>query len=102
MASYKFWQTQPVPSFGEKIIFVMRFVGANVLVSDEAKKKVIEEGPIKQIDPERVPKEPPPMYDGFEWVTMDLEDEKEVRWIYNLSRSSANSSTAARGLRSSI
>ena len=37
-----------------------------------------EEGPIKIIDPERVPKEPRPLYEGFEWVTMDLTDEKEV------------------------
>lgn len=38
----------------------------------------MEEGPIKIIDPERVPKEPRPLYEGFEWVTMDLTDEKEV------------------------
>ena len=30
------------------------------------------------IDPEQVPKEPRPLYEGFEWVTMDLTDEKEV------------------------
>ncbi len=46
-------------------------------VDDEPKK--VEEGPIKIIDPEAVPKEPPPMTEGFEWVTMDLTDEKEVR-----------------------
>ena len=44
---------------------------------DEAQQ--VEDGPIKIIDPERVPKEPKPMYDGFEWVTMNLEDKKEVR-----------------------
>lgn len=38
----------------------------------------MQEGPIKVIDPESVPKEPPPMTEGFEWVTMDLTDEKEV------------------------
>lgn len=39
----------------------------------------MEEGPIKTIDPNKVPKEPPAMYEGFEWVTMDLTDDKEVR-----------------------
>ena len=44
-------------------------------VDDESQS---EEGPIKVIDPERVPKEPPPMLDGFEWVTMDLTQDKQV------------------------
>ena len=39
-----------------------------------------EEGPIKDIDPSMVSKEPRQMYDGFEWVTMDLTDDKEVKW----------------------
>lgn len=39
---------------------------------------MVEEGPIKTIDPEKIPKEPPPMYEGFEWVTMDLTNEKQV------------------------
>ena len=64
MASYKFWQTQPVPRF------------------DEAPK--VEEGQIKDIDPEKVPKEPPPMLEGFEWVTMNLLDEKELEEVYDL------------------
>jgi len=64
MASYKFWQTQPVPSF-------------------EDKGKVME-GPIKIIDLERVPKEPSPLVEGFEWVTMDLTDDKELVEVYDL------------------
>ena len=64
MASYKFWQTQPVPRF------------------DEAQQ--IEEGQIKVIDPEKVPKDPPPMLEGFEWVTMDLLDERELEEVYDL------------------
>lgn len=64
MASYKFWQTQPVPRF------------------DEAQKP--EEGQIKDIDPEKVPKEPPPMLEGFEWVTMNLLDEGELEEVYDL------------------
>lgn len=64
MASYKFWQTQPVPRF------------------DEAQK--VEEGQIKDIDPEKIPKEPSPMLEGFEWVTMNLLDEKELEEVYDL------------------
>lgn len=30
------------------------------------------------IDPEQVPKEPQQLLEGFEWVTMDLTDDKEV------------------------
>jgi glycylpeptide N-tetradecanoyltransferase len=65
MASYKFWQTQPVPKFDEK--------------SDS-----IEEGPFKIIDPAQVPKEPGPLVDGFEWVTMDLTKEEELKEVFEL------------------
>ncbi|KAI9832590.1 MAG: glycylpeptide N-tetradecanoyltransferase [Phylliscum demangeonii] len=64
MASYKFWQTQPVPRFDEE--------------------SQIEEGPIKIINPEEVPKEPAPLIDGFKWVTMDLTNEKELEEVYEL------------------
>jgi glycylpeptide N-tetradecanoyltransferase len=65
MASYKFWQTQPVPKLDDK-------------------KDHIEEGPFKIIDPERVPKEPPPLTEGFEWVTMDLTREEELKEVFDL------------------
>jgi glycylpeptide N-tetradecanoyltransferase len=65
MASFKFWQTQPVTSF-------------------EDAKGPIEDGPIRKIDIDRVSKEPAPMYDGFEWVTMNLEDEEELQELYDL------------------
>lgn len=64
MASYKFWQTQPVPKFGET--------------------EQIEEGPFKIVDPDKVPKEPGPLVDGFEWVTMDLTDDGEIKEVYEL------------------
>ncbi|KAI4172394.1 MAG: hypothetical protein LQ346_008607 [Caloplaca aetnensis] len=64
MASYKFWQTQPVPRFDET--------------------QPIQEGPIKMIDPEKVPKEPQQLLEGFEWVTMDLTDEKELEEVWEL------------------
>jgi glycylpeptide N-tetradecanoyltransferase len=64
MGSYKFWQTQPVPKFGED--------------------SEIVEGPFKIVDPEKVPKEPGPLPDGFEWVTMDLKDEGELKEVFDL------------------
>ncbi|KAF2402824.1 Glycylpeptide N-tetradecanoyltransferase [Trichodelitschia bisporula] len=66
MASYKFWNTQPVPSFSE------------------IKEKAMEEGPIKTIDIDKVPKEPAPMHKGFEWVTVDITDPKERQEVYEL------------------
>ncbi|KAI9825864.1 MAG: glycylpeptide N-tetradecanoyltransferase [Thelocarpon impressellum] len=64
MASYKFWQTQPVPRLGDKA--------------------EVKEGPIKIIDPERIPKAPAPLVEGFDWVTMDLTDQKELEEVYEL------------------
>ena len=64
MASYKFWNTQPVPRFDDT--------------------KDIQEGQIMPIDPEYVPKEPRALYEGFEWVTMDLEDSEQTKEVYEL------------------
>ena len=64
MASYKFWQTQPVPRF------------------DEPQKS--DEGPIEIIDPEKVSKTPRPLPESFEWVTMDLTEEKEIDEVHEL------------------
>ncbi|KAK7632279.1 glycylpeptide N-tetradecanoyltransferase-like protein [Phyllosticta citricarpa] len=65
MSSYKFWQTQPVPSFEER-------------------GKLAEDGPIKMIDVDKVSKEPSPMVEGFEWVTMNLQDATELQEVYEL------------------
>jgi len=65
MASYKFWQTQPVPKFGES-------------------SGPVEEGPFKIVDIEKVPKEPGPLLPGFEWVTMDLTKEEEIQELFSL------------------
>ena len=59
----------------------------------------MEEGPIKVIDPDTVPKEPPRMIDGFEWVTMDLTDTHEVRnWQATRKPTKADRIPAGRGL----
>lgn len=60
MASYKFWSTQPVTRF------------------DETKGQQEPDGPIREVDIDKVRKEPGPLVDGFEWVEVDLEDPKEV------------------------
>lgn len=67
MADHAFWKTQPVPSFDE--------------MSEKDRKP---DGPIKEIDIEKVDKNPSPMYPGFEWVTMDLEDTKQLDEVYEL------------------
>ncbi|KAL2755748.1 hypothetical protein ACRALDRAFT_2105683 [Sodiomyces alcalophilus JCM 7366] len=65
MASYKFWGTQPVPRFGEN-------------------EGPVEEGPLRLQKLEDVPTQPPGMVAGFEWVTMDLEDEAQMKELYEL------------------
>lgn len=63
MASYKFWQTQPVPKFEE----------------DRS-----EEGPIKPVIPELVPKAPAPLPEAYEWCELDLTSDEEIAEVYNL------------------
>ncbi len=67
MASYKFWQTQPVPKF-----------------DDGAEAGTLEEGPIKEQKLEDVPKEPPKLIEGFEWDTLDLTDAEQLKEVYEL------------------
>ncbi|POS78260.1 hypothetical protein DHEL01_v203344 [Diaporthe helianthi] len=67
MASYKFWKTQPVPRF------------------DEEMPKDFEEGPLKIQTVDDVPKEAPKLgIEGFEWVTMDLTKDDEIKEVYQL------------------
>ena len=63
IASYKFWQTQPVPKFEE----------------DKT-----EEGPIKQVVPELVPKAPAPLPEAYEWCELDLTNDDEIAEVYTL------------------
>ncbi|KAG6031878.1 glycylpeptide N-tetradecanoyltransferase [Claviceps citrina] len=70
MGAYKFWQTQPVPRFGEE---------------EEAKTgKKLEEGPLRVQTVEEVDREPQPLVAGFDWVTVDLADEGEMKEVYEL------------------
>jgi glycylpeptide N-tetradecanoyltransferase len=64
MAFYKFWKTQPVPQFGNM--------------------SMGEEGPIETIRPELVPTQPDPLISGFQWATVDLENEKGLHELCDL------------------
>ncbi|KAJ5096866.1 Glycylpeptide N-tetradecanoyltransferase [Penicillium angulare] len=63
--SYKFWKTQPVPQFNEE--------------GDKSRG-----GAIRMINLDEVPKDPYPLLDGFEWATIDPENETEVGELYEL------------------
>jgi glycylpeptide N-tetradecanoyltransferase len=65
MAGYKFWQTQPVPKLGEK-------------------GKIEKEGPIRETNLNLVRKEPYPMAEGYEWVTMDMLNDDELKEVFDL------------------
>ncbi|CAD0111252.1 unnamed protein product [Aureobasidium uvarum] len=56
MADYKFWSTQPVPRFDEKAA---------------AQEKPVQEGPIKEVDPDK-------------WSEIDLLDDAELKEVQEL------------------
>lgn len=64
MGAYKFWQTQPVPRFGDH--------------------DSVQEGPLSVKTVDEVPKQPKPLPDGFEWVTLDLENDDEMKELFEL------------------
>lgn len=65
MTEYKFWKTQPVPSFDDK-------------------HAEITEGPIEHKTLENVRNEPYPIHSSFEWVTLDLESDNDLDQLYEL------------------
>ena len=95
MANYKFWATQPVPRFDDPSVD-SKDVSGLVAAAAEAKagaqkeseapkeKKVFREGPIMQVDKDKVPKSPSPLVEGFEWSEIDLEDKKELDEVHDL------------------
>ncbi|KAL1892785.1 glycylpeptide N-tetradecanoyltransferase [Sporothrix stenoceras] len=72
MASYKFWQTQPVPKFGE------------AEAGTGKKKSSVAEGPIQTLTVDQVPKERPPLVEGFEWDTLDLTEDAQLQEVFDL------------------
>lgn len=68
MGAYKFWSTQPVPKFGE----------------DAGEQKKVTEGPIKIQTVEEISQKPPPLVEGFEWCTVDLANNDELKEVQEL------------------
>lgn len=68
MASYKFWATQPVPRLDET----------------KEQRMALPDGPIKEVDPDKIPREPPPLPANYEWVELDLTNETELKEVYEL------------------
>ncbi|OAA60584.1 peptide n-myristoyl transferase [Niveomyces insectorum RCEF 264] len=72
MASYKFWQTQPVPKFGEDD------------PKPGGKGKRAAEGPIVVQTVDDVAKEPAALVEGFEWDQVDLTDDAQLQEVFDL------------------
>lgn len=67
LASYKFWNTQPVPQF-----------------TDDTKAE-FDEGPLKMQTVDEIPSESIPLVlDQFRWETMDLTDQVQMEEVYKL------------------
>ncbi|CCF52880.1 hypothetical protein NDA11_006105 [Ustilago hordei] len=70
IADHKFWKTQPV----------MKPTDSPLLSSEE-------EGSIEQsVPPEQVRQEPYPLPNDFEWVQVDVDNEAELKEVYELLR----------------
>lgn len=63
MKDHKFWKTQPVPKYDEKIDF---------------------EGPIEIKTADQIPQSPLKLIDGFEWSEINLDDPQELDELYQL------------------
>lgn len=64
MKDHKFWRTQPVKDFDEK---------------------VVEEGPIdKPKTPEDIPDKPLPLLSSFEWCSIDVDNKKQLEDVFVL------------------
>ncbi|KAF4969329.1 hypothetical protein FSARC_3403 [Fusarium sarcochroum] len=64
MASYKFWKTQPVSQFNST--------------------NGVTDGPIRLIEPEDIPPEPEKLLPGYEWATLDLDNETHLDEVFHL------------------
>ncbi|KAI1124887.1 N-myristoyl transferase [Nemania abortiva] len=66
MADYKFWKGQPVPQFNEA-------AGDND-----------EEGPLVEISPDAISREPVTLLEGYVWSDIDLQDSVQLHELYEL------------------
>lgn len=80
MESYKFWNTQPIARFGGSLpraYCLEEWTNGEGGKDEEGALK--PDGPVRDTNPEVVPPHGVELLDGFEWVTMDLNDPKHVR-----------------------
>lgn len=96
LAEHKFWKTQPVTKPGgfltatarKRAIFSLSFVMLNDSVTstdDVALASAEEEGPIESSVPgEQVRAEPYPLPKDFEWVMIDIDNEEQLKEVYDL------------------
>jgi glycylpeptide N-tetradecanoyltransferase len=84
MASYKFWGTQPVPSFGQYPPVNPAKRKALQLDLEERKTTDVQDGPILPPELSKVKQQSAPLPEGYEWVTMDLTDETQVSHYFCL------------------
>ncbi|KAK3116694.1 glycylpeptide N-tetradecanoyltransferase [Teratosphaeriaceae sp. CCFEE 6253] len=74
---YKFWNTQPVPKFREP---------PNLLQTTTGSQDSLPEGAIlpDEVCRKSVKPDPEPLLEGFEWCLVDLDDEAELKELYDL------------------
>lgn len=80
MESYKFWNTQPIARFGgsfPRAYCLEEWTNGEGGKDEEGALK--PDGPVRDTNPEVVPPHGVELLDGFEWVTMDINDTKHVR-----------------------
>ncbi|KAG6832334.1 hypothetical protein H0H87_001975 [Tephrocybe sp. NHM501043] len=83
IGEHKFWGTQPVPQLGEWYYMVGCFILIDASAIGEGPP--IEDGYIEPSKPrEEVRQEPYPLPKDFEWSTLDLNDPKEIKEVYDL------------------
>ena len=58
--------------------------GANGFIAAAEAARSAPDGPIEQKTIDDIPTEPGYMHDGFAWVTVDIEDEDEMKEVYTL------------------
>lgn len=77
VGDHKFWNTQPVPSIGNRKNTCIVSILYNWHVIDE---EIVESGPIEADIPfDQIKKDPLPLPKEFEWCEINMEDEKEVK-----------------------
>lgn len=82
---HKFWGTQPVPWKESSSATSSTTAEAEAAAAAKAASKAAREGPIDpNTDISKIPTDPSPLLEGFEWVTLDMTKEGDIADVYNL------------------